>query len=183
MPDITSPTPPAIPGLFNRSVTLAANGTIVIPANHMIVGMVVFNSTANAVTGGVKVGTTSGATDVTVALAIGANAFALGAPLKQVFSQSAADPLHPGSGRLEQRQHHGDLRPGQSGLRAIARSPRPSAALQSKALWSYLWNHADPPLSPLWPPGSPDHRQGGAHHAGEGAGRSPRHPVPEGHAL
>jgi len=91
MPDIT---PPAAPGLFNRSVVLAAaNGTIVIPANHMIVGFVVFNSTANAITGGLKIGTTSGAVDVTVALAVGANAFVLGAPLKQVFSQPVDQTL------------------------------------------------------------------------------------------
>lgn len=90
MPDIS---PPILPGLFNRSVTLAANGTIVIPANHMIVGMVVFNATGNAITGGLKIGTTAGATDVTVALTVGANAFALGAPLKQVFSQSVDQTL------------------------------------------------------------------------------------------
>lgn len=84
---------PGNSGVFCRSVALAANGTIVVPANHMLVGMVVFNSTANAVTGGVKIGTTSGATDVMVALAVGANALVVGAPLKQIFSQSVDQTL------------------------------------------------------------------------------------------
>lgn len=61
-----------------------------------IAGIVVNNTTANAVTGGLKFGTTSGATDIVVALAVVANAL-LGildsAILKRAFSTSVAQTV------------------------------------------------------------------------------------------
>lgn len=56
-------------------VTLTNDGTIVIPKNRYIKAIYMRNSTANAVTGGIKIGTTSGGTDVVAAQAVGANAF------------------------------------------------------------------------------------------------------------
>lgn len=73
-----------------------ANTTISIPAGFSIVQLVVENTTANAVTGGVKIGTTSGAIDVIVALATGASSLQLVSSatlLKNVFSTSADQTL------------------------------------------------------------------------------------------
>jgi adenosine/AMP kinase len=53
---------------------IGANTTFVVPAGYRILCIDLFNTTANAVTGGVKLGTTSGAVDVIVAQAIVANA-------------------------------------------------------------------------------------------------------------
>lgn len=52
-----------------------SNSTMTIPAGYGILSAYVRNTTANIVTGGIKIGTTSGATDVVVALAVGASAY------------------------------------------------------------------------------------------------------------
>jgi hypothetical protein len=72
---------------------VASNATLVVPAGYALRDIFVRNTTANAVTGGVKVGTTSGATDVLVALTVGANAFTLGVPLIRQFSPTATQTL------------------------------------------------------------------------------------------
>lgn len=84
----------------NKLVKLSAvtsNTTATIPAGHMIVGVTVFNTTANAITGGVRVGTTDGGVDVVIALAIGASAV-IGVPaatlLKTYFSASVDQTLY-----------------------------------------------------------------------------------------
>lgn len=73
-----------------------ANTTVSIPPGYMIVGLSVRNTTANAVTGGVRIGTTDGGVDVVVALAVAGSAI-LGVPdatiLKKYFSASAATTL------------------------------------------------------------------------------------------
>ena len=51
-----------------------ANVSVVVPKGYMIFGVSFVESAGNAVTGGIKVGTTSGATDVIAAQAVGANA-------------------------------------------------------------------------------------------------------------
>lgn len=53
---------------------IGANTTIICPAGYSLLAVSLFNSTANAVTGGVKIGTTSGAVDVVAAQAVAANA-------------------------------------------------------------------------------------------------------------
>lgn len=84
---------PQAAGLKKIVLTLTNDGTFSVPANHYISEIFINNTTANAVTGGVKIGTTSGATDVLAAFAVGANA-KLYVPtanlLKKWFSTSAA---------------------------------------------------------------------------------------------
>jgi hypothetical protein len=82
------------PGVKVNAVT--ANTTISIPAGWAIDQVHFANTTANAVTGGIKIGTTSGATDVVAAQAVGANALDTIADanvLKKVFSRSVAQTL------------------------------------------------------------------------------------------
>lgn len=81
----------------NRVANITANTTVVIPAGCAIISAIVENTTANTVTGGVKVGTTNGGTEVIVALAVGASAL-LAVPdatiLKSVFSMSVDTTLY-----------------------------------------------------------------------------------------
>lgn len=76
---------------------LTANDTITIPAGCSIQSMTIVNTTANAITGGVRVGTTDGGTDVVVALATGANAI-IGIPdatiLLKLFSTTVDTTLY-----------------------------------------------------------------------------------------
>jgi len=82
--------------------TLPASGTadIVgpsIPAGAYIQQIIWNNTTANAVTGGMSVGTTANGTDVVAAQALAANALVFTTDallLKRVFSLTAATPLH-----------------------------------------------------------------------------------------
>ena len=69
-----------------------ANSSIVLPANAYILGIQVENLTANAVTGGLKIGTTAGGVDVVAALTVGASAktFVLDAALLLRFFSSTA---------------------------------------------------------------------------------------------
>lgn len=74
-----------------------ANDTVVVPAGFAIQSMTIRNTTANAVTGGVRVGTTDGGVDVVVALATGANAI-IGIPdatiLLKYFSATVDTTLY-----------------------------------------------------------------------------------------
>jgi hypothetical protein len=54
--------------------TLTANGNVNIPAGYLIGDITLNNTTANAVTGGIKLGTTSGGTEVLASVAVSANA-------------------------------------------------------------------------------------------------------------
>lgn len=78
-----------------RSIT-TANSSIVLPANTFIMHISVRNNTANAITGGLKFGTTNGGADIVAALAVGANAFTFvsdTALLKRFFSASATQQI------------------------------------------------------------------------------------------
>lgn len=63
------------PSRFKRlRKALSADGTLVIPAYHAIKAIYVDNITANAITGGLDLGSTAGGEEVAAAKAIGANA-------------------------------------------------------------------------------------------------------------
>lgn len=73
-----------------------ANTTVSIPPAHAIDKVIVHNTTANAVTGGLRIGTSAAGTDVVVALTVGANALVHitdSALLKRVFSMTASQTL------------------------------------------------------------------------------------------
>jgi len=70
--------------------------TFIVPAGHYIRDIIIVNNTANAITGGLKFGTTSGATDVVTTVAVGANAttFVLDSALsKRLFSKTVAQTV------------------------------------------------------------------------------------------
>ncbi len=82
---------------YVRKITLAADGTYVVPAGYQIDSIVIKNTTANAVTGGLDIGTAAAGQQVVAALAVGANAFARiadAALLLRVFSTSAPQTLY-----------------------------------------------------------------------------------------
>lgn len=56
-----------------RLTSVLANTTISVPAGYQIVDVVLRETAGNGITGGIKIGTTSGGTDVVVALTVGAN--------------------------------------------------------------------------------------------------------------
>lgn len=76
----------------NRSVTLTANGQLVLPAGVMIRRIYFRNRTANAVTGGIRIGTSAGGTQVVTAQAIAANAIVSVLPTIENY-QAAAQTL------------------------------------------------------------------------------------------
>ena len=80
--------------VFPLTVLAAASaGSVVIPAKALLLNIAYNNNTANAVTGGLKIGTTSGGTDVVAAQSIGANANGTmvqsGTLLKMFFGNSS----------------------------------------------------------------------------------------------
>ena len=78
-------------------LAVAANTTVVIPAGYSILQIIVENTTANAITGGLKIGTTTGGTQVVVALAVAANSIQAildATILKRVFSRTANQTLY-----------------------------------------------------------------------------------------
>jgi hypothetical protein len=80
-----------------KLLALAANDTLVAPPGFVLQQVVIENTTVNAVTGGIRIGTTNGGTDVVVALAVGANALTFitdAALLKRLFSTSADQTLY-----------------------------------------------------------------------------------------
>lgn len=76
---------------------VSANTTYSVPAGYQLASMVVENTTANAITGGMRVGTTDTGVDVVVAQAVGASVTATvpdASILKQVFSMSAPTTIY-----------------------------------------------------------------------------------------
>jgi len=59
---------------YQELTTLATNGTFTVPAGMSIESIIYENTTANVVTGGLRIGTTNGGVEVLVALPVGANA-------------------------------------------------------------------------------------------------------------
>jgi hypothetical protein len=95
------------PGSAQNSIiyttgALPASGTTDIPLPSLPAGayikmVVIQNNSANAVTGGVSLGTTANGTDIVAAQAVAANALVFvtdATLLKRVFSATAAQPLH-----------------------------------------------------------------------------------------
>ncbi len=75
---------------------VTAAGNTIIPMGAAIRDIIIVNTTANAITGGLKIGTTSGGTDVVAAQAVGANAVIAisdSALLKRFFSLTANQAL------------------------------------------------------------------------------------------
>lgn len=67
-----------------------------VPPNYFIDRLQIQNTTASAITGGLKIGTTTGGVDVVAAVAIGANAFVNvpdAALLKTAFSATVSQTL------------------------------------------------------------------------------------------
>jgi hypothetical protein len=76
---------------------VTANTTVSIPAGWAIGEIHFANTTGNAVTGGIRIGTSAGGTDVVAAQAVAGNAIdtlADASILKKVFSRTAAQTLH-----------------------------------------------------------------------------------------
>lgn len=75
----------------------AAAGSLVVPAGHMLVSVHFVNNTAAAVTGGIKIGTIVGGTDIVAAQAVAASATgsATGATLlKALFSKTVDTTIY-----------------------------------------------------------------------------------------
>jgi hypothetical protein len=85
-----------IPNPTYRRLALTSITTLTdaIPAGMRITSIVIFNTTANAVTGGIKIGTTAGGTEVVVAEAVGANALVDATLVKKIFSTTAFTTLY-----------------------------------------------------------------------------------------
>lgn len=106
-----TPTTILLEDVAQNATTLFVNGrllltnqtaafTIDLPANCYITDIFIEETAGNAVTGGVKIGTTNGGTDVVSAFAVGANSIAMipsASILKKVFSRSAVQTLYFGA--------------------------------------------------------------------------------------
>lgn len=73
---------------------LTEAGTVELPADAVIQQIIVENNTTNIVLGGLKFGTTAGATDVLAALAVGASALVASLPLKYIFSRTLPQTIY-----------------------------------------------------------------------------------------
>ena len=73
----------------NRIATLTANGQIVLPAGVMLRRIYFRNRTANAVTGGIRIGTSAGGTQIVTAQAIAANAIVSVIPTIENYQANA----------------------------------------------------------------------------------------------
>lgn len=93
MSDIFAGVHPPVNGRA-RKLALSAAGTVVIPQGACVNRIFVRNKTANAITGGLKIGTTAGGTDVLAAGAVGASALTVFAPLIPAVNASAARTLY-----------------------------------------------------------------------------------------
>ena len=78
-------------------LNITANTTVVIPAGYSILQVIVREKSGAAITGGLKIGTTSGGVDVCIALAVTASSIQAipdSQLLKSVFSVSADTTLY-----------------------------------------------------------------------------------------
>lgn len=73
---------------------VTSNTTLTVPAGWAIRDIFVRNTTANAVTGGLRIGSTNGGTEVTVALALAGSAFVLTVPVVRQFSATVDQTLY-----------------------------------------------------------------------------------------
>lgn len=86
-------------GILQKITLLAqtAANNFFLPANCVLREIIAFNTTANAVTGGLKFGTSSGGTDIVTALTVGASstAFTTDANLsKRYFSPTSTQQIY-----------------------------------------------------------------------------------------
>ena len=79
----------ASPVRGNRIATLTANGQIVLPAGVMLRRIYFRNRTASAVTGGIRIGTSAGGTQIVTAQAIAANAIVSVLPTIENYQATA----------------------------------------------------------------------------------------------
>ena len=80
-----------------QALAATAAGSLVVPAGYAITGIYMVNNTANAVTGGIKIGTAAGGTQVVAAQAVAANAVvavADAAILLKLFSKTAPQTIY-----------------------------------------------------------------------------------------
>ena len=77
----------------NRLVRLTANGTITLPAGVLVRRIYFRNRTANAVTGGIRIGTSAAGTQVVTAQAVAASAIVSVLPTIENY-QAAAQILY-----------------------------------------------------------------------------------------
>jgi hypothetical protein len=77
-----------------RKLALAAAGSVVIPQGAVVRKIFIRNKTANAVTGGIKIGTTVGGVDVVTAQALAANAVVSVTPLIDAINTAAVRTLY-----------------------------------------------------------------------------------------
>lgn len=82
----------AVPVTGSRRIALSANGQLVLPAGVMLRRIYIRNRTANAVTGGIRVGTSAAGTQVVTAQAVAANAIVSVLPTIENY-QAAAQTL------------------------------------------------------------------------------------------
>lgn len=89
----------ALPDFFTRGHTsvrgrrvarLSANGTVSLPKGVMLDKIYIRNRTANAVTGGIRVGTTAAGVDVLAATAVGASAVLRNDPLITAYNAAVS---------------------------------------------------------------------------------------------
>lgn len=89
--------PPSVPiNKIKLTGVTAANSAISIPANGLVDYIIVNSTNANAITGGLKFGTTAGAIDVCAAMAVAGNSLTYVTDallLKRIFSTSASQQL------------------------------------------------------------------------------------------
>lgn len=80
-----------------NTLAVGAAGSLVVPAGFAIHAILIANNTASAVTGGIKVGTTVGGTDIVAAQAVAANAIlvvASASVTNRVFSKTVPQTLY-----------------------------------------------------------------------------------------
>lgn len=71
-------------------VSLSANGTLALPAYHRVSRVYLDNTTSNAVTGGIRIGTAAAGTQLITAAAVGADATVdAGVPNAGLYSAAA----------------------------------------------------------------------------------------------
>lgn len=79
-----------------RMSAQTAAGSFMLPPGGVLRDIIVQNTTANAITGGLKFGTTAGGVDIVAALAVGANGLVfvtVALFLKRLFSASVAQQI------------------------------------------------------------------------------------------
>lgn len=88
--------PAGVSGGVIKAIGQTSNFVITLPANTYITAIFINETLGNAITGGIKIGTTGGATDVVVALAVGASSIQIvpmASILKLSFSTTSSQQL------------------------------------------------------------------------------------------